>query len=217
MKITPRNNKYPGVFIAVEGIDGCGKTAATEQLKTIIQLLLPDRELVTFRAPGGTAMGEKVRDILLNSHMSSNSELLLFMASHCETISSVIIPALERGAIVLTDRFLDSAYAYQGHGRQLLKKVKTIHEEVLDGFEPDHVIYVRADQGVANGRLNQRGDANRLDTLPSETKERIRNGMEEQRNHRAHDDPDRVTIIDNDGSFDELTNKCLKFVEDNLL
>lgn len=214
MKITPRNPAYPGIFLAVEGIDGCGKTTAVRLLENIIRQNFPTRELVVFRAPGGTPVGEKIRNILLNEEMSNRTELLLFMASHNETIDKVIIPALQRGAIVLTDRFLDSAYAYQGYGRDLLPQVQAIHTSALQSFEPDHVIYVRAEQDVANKRLGDRGDQNRLDLLGNLTKQRIRAGMADRQELRRKDDPNRVSVIDNNDVLESvLYAECYKWVE----
>jgi dTMP kinase len=217
MNITSKNNRYPGVFFAVEGIDGCGKTDTTKIVADAIRKKFPHHELVTFRAPGGTPTGEKLREILLNNVLQPTSELLLFLASHNETIHEVIIPALKRGAIVLTDRFIDSTYAYQGYGRQLLSEVKAIHKEILKDFDPDHVIYVRADQSIANSRISARSGANHLDNLESDIKQRISKGMSERTVTRLADDSSRVTIIENNGTVDELVANCNKFVESMVL
>lgn len=213
MKVTSRNNTYPGIFIAVEGIDGCGKTEATRILGNFIKQRFPHHELVTFRAPGGTTVGEKIRDILLNNVMDPASEVLLFLTSHNETIKQIIIPALQRGAIVLTDRFIDSTYAYQGYGRHLLSEVSAVHKEILKSFDPDHVIFIRADQSVANSRISSRGEANRFDDLQSDIKKNISRGMSDRLTTRLTDDPSRVTVIENNGTIDEFTNRCYGFVE----
>jgi dTMP kinase len=217
MNITSKGNRYPGVFLAVEGVDGCGKTDTTKIVADAIKKKFPHHELVTFRAPGGTPTGEKLREILLNNVLQPTSELLLFLASHNETIHEVIIPALKRGAIVLTDRFIDSTYAYQGYGRQLLSEVKAIHKEILKSFDPDHVIYVRADQSIANSRISARSGANHLDNLESDIKQRISKGMSERTVTRLADDSSRVTIIENNGTVDELVASCNKFVESMVL
>jgi dTMP kinase len=217
MKITPRNPDYSGIFIAVEGIDGCGKTTAVKHLESIIRENFPDRELVVFRAPGGTPVGEKIRNILLHEEMGHCTELLLFLASHNETIEKVIIPALKRGAIVLTDRFLDSAYAYQGYGRDLLPQVHVIHTSALQAFEPDHVIYILADQDVTNQRLDSRGDQNRLDVLDGLVKQRIRDGMADRQMLRQNDNPERVSVIENNGTEDQLNSHCCAWVSKYLL
>lgn len=217
MNITSRNNKYPGLFLATEGIDGAGKTEATRLIAEAIRKQFPDHELVTFRAPGGTPVGEKIRSILLGNCMQPTSELLMFIASHNETIHQVIIPALKRGAIVLTDRFIDSTYAYQGYGRGLLDEVEMLHRVVLDSIEPDHVIYVTADQNVANSRIQNRGEANHFDELENKLKNTIREGMQQRQFNRMREDFTRMTVIENNGTMEDFQVSCKEFVSNMVL
>jgi dTMP kinase len=217
MAITSIEGKYPGLFLAVEGIDGSGKTETVKIMAAEIRKQFPNHELVTFRAPGATPAGEDMRNILLNRVMHPMSELLMFMASHNETIHQVIIPALQRGAIVLTDRFIDSTYAYQGAGRQLHYAVELIHKGLLHGIEPDHVIFVRTDQNVANSRMTSRGNMNHLDELASEIKTRIRDGMEDRRSLRQSIASHRTSVIENNGTIDDLTAYCREFVKNNIV
>lgn len=204
--------KYPGTFIAVEGVDGAGKTHVVKMLKELFVKKYPDKEIVSLRAPGGTAVSEMIRSILLTEEtkMSSRTELLLFMASHSETIDKVIQPALDRGAIVITDRFLDSTYAYQGSGRGLGMGVHAIHKYVLDEIRPDHTVYVTIDQETANTRIHARGNANHLDKESEDFKKRVSSRLTFQ---RLTAPPQLVSELKNNGTLEELHAACSKFVE----
>lgn len=205
--------KYSGNFIAVEGIDGAGKTQVVKILKELFAQKYPDKEVIAIRAPGGTAISEKIRSILLTdeTHMAARTELLLFMASHSETIDKVIQPALDRGAIVISDRFLDSAHAYQGSGRGLTMGVQAIHKYVLDEMRPDHTVYVTVDQEVANTRVHTRNDANHLDKETMDFKNRVASRLTFQ---RVTAPPQLVTELKNNGTTEELHQICDKFVQE---
>lgn len=114
----PQKNKK-GLFITFEGVDGSGKTT---QAKLLIRWLIEQnlqREVVFTREPGGTIIGEKIRELLLHNRLLASSELMLLLTARLEHINSVIAPALAKNAIVVCDRFMDSSYAYQGAGRGL--------------------------------------------------------------------------------------------------
>ena len=109
-----------GVFISLEGPEGAGKTSVLEAL--LPQLKEMGCELLTTREPGGVAISEKIREVILDkSHtqMDSKTELLLYIASRCQHLAEKVLPALEQGTWVLQDRFIDSSVAYQGYGRGL--------------------------------------------------------------------------------------------------
>ncbi len=125
-----------GKFITLEGMDGAGKST---HIPTIIELLKSrGLEVVSTREPGGTVLGEKLRELLLNEAMHPETETLLMFAARREHIAAVIEPALARGAWVLSDRFTDATYAYQCGGRGVLaSKIIELEEWVQQGLEPD--------------------------------------------------------------------------------
>jgi dTMP kinase len=107
-----------GTFISVEGIDGAGKSTHVEFIRDYIKA--HGKEVIITREPGGTVLGEKIRELLLTSeHMHHNTELLLYFASRQELIRQVIVPNLDAGVWVIADRFVDASIAYQGGGREL--------------------------------------------------------------------------------------------------
>ncbi|QTA38898.1 dTMP kinase [Thermosipho ferrireducens] len=131
------------MFIAFEGIDGCGKST---QLDLFYDYLVKSGfECIKVREPGGTILGEKVRRILLDKEMriNSRSELLLFLASRAQLIEEIIKPSLEKGYYVLADRFADSSIAYQGAGRNLGEVVvEKLNAFATDNIFPDIVFYI---------------------------------------------------------------------------
>ena len=110
---------YPGYFISFEGIDGAGKSTHIDAFRKLMQERYPDREVVMTREPGGTPLGEQLRKLLLDSPMNLETEALLMFAARREHIAQVIEPALAAGKIVISDRFTDASFAYQGGGRGL--------------------------------------------------------------------------------------------------
>ena len=139
-----------GKFIVIEGIDGCGKTTQIEEIARWIPtsgLLKGKSKLVKTREPGGSLLGKKLRNLILdnnkNNKPSSLAELLLYSADRAEHISKIISPALEKQDWVLSDRFCDSTLAYQGYGRSLnLEIIKNIESIVCQGKYPDLTIFL---------------------------------------------------------------------------
>lgn len=174
-----------GKFIAFEGIDGSGKTTQIE----VIERYLKSRgfDVVRVREPGGTVVGERIRDILLNVDMCGEAELMLFTASRLELIKKVILPALEQGKIVLADRFLDSTMAYQGYGRDLYAQVLHVEKLVKDLVEPDHVFFLNVTVEMSTQRMKDRGAMDRLDSEPPAFRHRVKTGFIErmERNPRT--------------------------------
>ena len=123
----------PGFFISFEGIDGAGKSTHLKAFTNHLRKHYPDKEVVLTREPGGTTLGEKLRDLLLQEPMHIETEALLMFAARREHLAQLIEPALKAGKIVVTDRFTDASFAYQGGGRGLdLSKLNAL-ERLVQG------------------------------------------------------------------------------------
>lgn len=134
------------MFITFEGIEGCGKTTQSDLLYQ--DLIRAGHRVVKTREPGGTALGEAVRDVLLRKDLLvfPLSELLLVMAVRAQHIEEVILPALADGKVVLSDRFMDATYAYQGYGRSIdLGIIETLNRLVTKGVRPNLTILLDCD------------------------------------------------------------------------
>lgn len=170
----------PGLFIAFEGGDGAGKSTQAAQLAESLE----SRGLTVLRTrePGGTPLGEKLRSLVLdhgNGHIDAHTEALIFAASRAAHASQAIRPALERGEIVLTDRYIDSSVAYQGAGRDLgTEAVRKLNEWATAGLQPD--LTVLLDVEPEDGRRRRTaGDAaeDRMESEADEFHSRIRDAF----------------------------------------
>ncbi len=156
-----------GYFISLEGLDGCGKTTQMDRIEAELRA----RGYVTRRTrePGGCRISEKIRDILLdidNKEMADITEALLYAASRAQHVHEVIQPALQRGEVVLCDRFVDSSIAFQGGGRELgAELIAQINSPAHGGCMPDTTVYLRLD---AESSLRRRANATKLDRIESE-------------------------------------------------
>lgn len=151
----------PGLFITFEGSEGCGKSTQMTYLRKYFEQINPLREVIAVREPGGTALGEKIRHLLQyeNSHVSivAQTELLLFAASRAQLVREVIRPALQRDAVVLCDRFLDSTTAYQGAARALNHDiVEVINTFATGGLLPDLTILLDLEVTLGRARIRER-------------------------------------------------------------
>jgi len=182
-----------GQFISLEGLEGVGKT--TNRLFIEEQLKQAGIEHVVSREPGGTDLGESLRDLLLHGRagMLAQTELLLMAASRSEHIDKVIEPALSQGHWVLSDRFTDASYAYQGGGRELgAEVVKQLHAIVKADLQPNLTLLL--DMPIKDGmaRAASRGNLDRIEREELAFFERARAAYLQ----RAADDPQRVKVID---------------------
>ena len=188
------------LFITFEGMDGCGKSTQARLLAEHLRALYDDDKIILTREPGGTEIGEQIRDVihaLRNHNMASTTEFLLYNAARAQIVSELIRPALADGKIVLCDRYADSTLAYQGYGRQLnMDMVRDVIRYATGGLVPDVTFYfdVSIQEGLA--RRNQghaRGEElNRMDVQTRDFYERVRAGYETMR--RA--EPARWVVID---------------------
>jgi len=145
------------VFVTFEGLDGSGKTT---QARLLAESLSEERDVVATREPGGTPLGERIREVLLHGEdISAWAEAALFAAARAELVSQVIRPALERGAAVVCDRYLDSSLAYQGIARGLgIEAVLELNLAVVGGLLPDRTFVLLLDPAAAAKRTSRARD-----------------------------------------------------------
>lgn len=203
-----------GMFLVVEGQDSVGKSTQVKIM--MLHLENAGFKVITLREPGGTEVGEMIRKVLLNNHMDRLAELLLFTASRVELIKTVILPELDKGTIVICDRFTDSTYAYQGHGRGLLDEVHMLKSMINQLVQPDYVMYLKLSTEEAARRVEIRSKTepnNRLDNLDPEIKERIRRGYEEAFLNRGEE----AVTIDADGAVSEVSARINEWLDTYLI
>ena len=178
------------MFVSFEGLDGSGKTTQVERLRA--RLEAEGREVVTAREPGGTALGEQLRELVLHgSEMTAWAEALLYAAARAELVAEVIEPALARGADVLLDRYVDSSVAYQGIGRGLgLHDVLELNLLAVGGLLPDRTFVLAVDPARSLERLGGRPD--RIERESTEFHARVAAGYEEL----AALFPERLVLLD---------------------
>lgn len=174
------------MFITFEGMDGSGKSTQAQLFGEYLCARYGAGNVVMTREPGGTAIGEQIRDIvhnMRNQEMSPLAEFLLYNAARAQVVAQIIRPALEQGKVVVSDRYGDSTLVYQGYGRQLdLEMVRNVINYATGGLKPDLTFYldVKIEEGLAR-RTNghSRGEElNRMDTQTREFYERVRRGYE---------------------------------------
>jgi dTMP kinase len=189
----PEQRPYPtGFFIALEGGDGAGKSTQVERLAEWIRA--KGHEVVVTREPGATAIGKRLRSILLDvssSGLSHRCEALLYAADRAEHVDSVIRPALARGAVVITDRYIDSSVAYQGAGRDLSPiDIARVSRWATDGLVPHLTVLLDISPEDARERFTQAPD--RMESEPAEFHQRVRGGFLAL----AAADPSRYLVVD---------------------
>lgn len=193
-----------GKFITFEGIDGAGKST---HLSFVTELLrCAGKSVVSTREPGGTALGEKLRELLLHEKMHLETEALLMFAARREHLAQVIEPALARGDWVISDRFTDATFAYQGGGRKLdLKKLEVLEQWVHPHRQPDLTLLFDVPLQVARSRL----DASREPDKFEREKEDFFAATRTEYLRRAAQFPVRFRVIDANRSIQDI-HKILK-------
>jgi len=193
---------YHGKFITFEGTEGVGKTTQIELAKKYLQSR--NIESLVTREPGGTAVGERIREVLLdkgNSNTDPMAELLLMFAARAQHLEEIIYPALKNNVWVLCDRFTDASYAYQGGGRGIpFSTIRRIENVVQDGFEPDLTILLSGDVEAGMRRVSKRGKKDRFELEKVEFFERIRHHYIKI----AKSNLERFRVIDADKSIDKV-------------
>ena len=196
-------------FITFEGSEGCGKSTQVQRLAARLQQMgIPF--LVT-REPGGTAIGETVRELLQfaphNVAMTPETELLLFEASRSQLVRETIKPALERGLCVIADRFFDSTTVYQGAARKLDRQiVERLNAFAVGDSIPDITFVLDVDAATAQSRMQKPRRADRMEQQPVEFYERVREAYREL----AAREPERIVLIDGTQAPDKIDNEIWK-------
>jgi dTMP kinase len=190
-----------GKFITLEGIDGAGKST---QLAWIVELLQrAGLQTVVTREPGGTALGEQLRALLLDKTMTmhAETEALLMFAARREHLDKVILPALAHGQWVISDRFTDASFAYQGGGRGLDSGKLSILEQWVQGMlQPDVTLYFDVPVEVGQQRVNQFKNRDRFEKEQADFFQRVRTAYLD----RAWQFPERIKLIDSSRSLAEV-------------
>jgi dTMP kinase len=203
------------MFITIEGSDGSGKSTQFELLAEYLEK--QGYDLVTTREPGGTNIGEQVRDCLhdvRNKLMTAEAEVLLYSASRAQLVEEIIRPALVNNRIVLSDRYFDSTIAYQGYGRQLdLDSLVNITRFATGGLRPDLTILFEVDITTGLSRREVGGvEMNRMDLQATAFYERVRKGYQTL----VAAEPERWLVIDANRSIDLVQQDLRRLVEEKL-
>ncbi len=213
-----------GVFITLEGLDGSGKTTQIKRLAA--WLTRRGHEPVMLRQPGGTAIGDRIRELLLDSRSRSldpMTEMALMFADRAQAIAEVIQPALDAGKIVVCDRFTDSTEAYQGGGRRLGSEVVlNLHRLICRGLQPDLTLLLLPGFESSLARARRRNtrvesetgrDENRFETEQDAFYRRV---WEKYREIAARE-PNRVVLIEGDLSIDEVNEQIVESVSERIV
>lgn len=208
-----------GILISFEGPDGAGKTSV---LKTILNRLKPifDDRLIFTREPGGAnnPLAEAIREMVLSSNyreIDDRTEVLLFAASRRQHLVQTILPALEAGKIVITDRYVDSSIAYQGGGRKIgMQKVIDINDFAIEGTLPDYTIYfnVRPEIGIQRIKQTRMNEVNRLDKAEIAFHKRV----SESYLAIAAENPERFRIINAEADLDCVIEETWQVIKEIL-
>ena len=196
----------PGYFISFEGIDGAGKSTHIDSFCKLMQSRFPERGVVMTREPGGTPLGEQLRGLLLDAPMNLETEALLMFAARREHIAQVIDPALQAGKIVISDRFTDASFAYQGGGRGLsISKLNELEKWVqgrTDGtlLQPNLTILFDLPGEIAEARRSKVRTPDKFEKMDLNFFEKVR----QEYLRRAKADPKRFYLVDATKAPDEI-------------
>ena len=197
-----------GKFITLEGIEGSGKSTSLKTIKNFLKDL--NIEFILTKEPGGGPLGKELRKMLLDkkSEISSEVELLLMMADRKNHIDQLVLPNLQKGVWVISDRYLDSTYAYQGGGRQLsFSKIDDL-TGLLNLPKPDLTLLFDLPPETALERAAKRSELDRFESEPIEFHRRIRDSYQ----LRAKEEPERFRIIDATKDIENVQDQLLKYL-----
>jgi len=200
-----------GRFITIDGVEGAGKSTQIDLICSYLQR--KGIKVVRTREPGGTDVGEKIRSVLLdvdNQEMHSDTELLLMFSSRNELIQNKIIPALNNGSWVVSDRFTDASFAYQGGGRMLnLDRIAKLEEWVLGDFQPDLTLLLDISVEIGMTRIEARAAKDRIELEERAFFERVRSVFI----NRSEAFPKRIKLIDASGTINDIHEKIILLVD----
>jgi len=209
------NRQMPRLpFITFEGSEGSGKSTQADRLAAHLRRI--EIPYILTREPGGTPIGESIRDLLQfaphNSNMASETELLLFEASRSQLVREVIKPALERGMCVIADRFSDSTTVYQGAARKLDREmIERLNAFAVGDCVPDVTFVLDVDAATAESRMQREPrKADRMEQQPAEFYERVREGYREL----AARERERIVLIDGARDADEIETEIWSMLSD---
>lgn len=200
-----------GLFITLEGGDGAGKSTQIRNIERFFE----EKGLVVVhtREPGGTPISEKLRNILLdnsNTEMADVTEMMIYAASRAQNVREFILPALERGEIVICDRFVDSSIAYQAYGRELGDMVGIVNHYATGGLTPDITFWLDIDPQAGKMRAAKAGDLDRLELEQMDFHYRVYDGYK----RIAEGDPGRVKRIDASDTVDNIKDDIYARLEE---
>jgi len=201
-------------FITVEGTEGVGKSSNIAVIKEYIEAA--GFEVVQTREPGGTALAEEIRELLLrpiHENMAVDTELLLMFAARAQHINNLIVPALAQGKWVLSDRFTDATFAYQGHGRGVsLERIAQLEQFVQGSLRPDLTVLLDAPVEIGLARASARGELDRIEQEKRCFFEKVRAGYHQQ----VADDCERFAVIDASLSIDQVKQQVVAALQAKL-
>ena len=201
-----------GKFITIEGTEGAGKSTNLSSIEKVLNDF--DISYIVTREPGGTAVGEELRSVLLKNesiNISGQTELLLMFASRMQHINDVIKPALKLNKWVICDRFTDASYAYQGYGRQLnLSFISSLENLVHPDLQPDLTLILDVPVNIAMGRVHNRGNLDRFEQEDVAFFNRVRTGYKEI----AKNNIDRCREVDASKDLAEVQAEVMQIIRD---
>lgn len=206
--------KHNHGIISIEGVEGVGKSTCLKFIKEFFEEI--HKTFITTREPGGTSIAEDIRNIILkkyNENLDAKTELLLMFASRNQHIKNVIIPALNSGKWVITDRFVDSSYAYQGGGRNIDKSwIQVIDKFIVQDLKPKITFLLRAENIDIKNRLMCRDYLDRIETEEDDFFNRVKNSYSQ----RCKEDPLRFFIINSSKSLHDIREEVFNILRSNI-
>lgn len=202
-----------GLFITLEGIEGAGKSTQQDYIERLFNQ--SGRQVITTREPGGTRLGEELRSILLAtkniSNISENTELLMMFSARSQHLDEVIRPAIERGEVVISDRFTDSSFAYQGGGRGVeISRIQQLTNWLHADCQPDLTFLFDLPIEIGLERAGKRSASDRFESEDRLFFQKVR----EQYLHRASLEPERIVIINADQDIESIQTEISRVLKD---